>query len=57
MAFIDRYSAVTEYLFDARIEREPSCELIVFCLVTGTMDGSEDVEAREVLRSIETAML
>lgn len=46
-AFIDRYNAVTEYLFDARIERVPSCELIVFCRDIGTWEEPEEVDARE----------
>lgn len=56
LAFIDRYSAVTEYRFEARIEREPSCELIVFCRDTGTYDDPDDVDAREGVWSRAVAM-
>ena len=47
LAFIDKYSAVTEYRFDARMERLPSCELIVFCRDTGTNEDPDEVDARE----------
>ena len=47
LAFIDRYNAVTEYRFEARMERLPSCELIVFCRDTGWKEDPEEVEARE----------
>jgi hypothetical protein len=53
LAFIDRYNAVTEYRFDARTERVPSCELIVFCRDTGTYEDPDEVDAREgVWRSV-----
>ena len=45
---------MTEYLFDARIEREPSCEVIVFTLV---MDVPEVEELEVRLFSTETAIL
>lgn len=48
---------MTEYLFEVRIEREPSCELMVFCRVMGTKEEPEEVEAREGVCSIETAMV
>ena len=54
---MDRYRAVTEYLFDARMDREPSCELMVFCLVMGTYDPPDELEARDGVCSIDTAML
>lgn len=44
---MDRYSAVTEYRFDARMERLPSCELIVFCRDTGTYEDPDEVDARD----------
>ena len=54
---MDRYSAVTEYRFDWRTEREPSWEDIVFWRETGTKDEVVDeVDAREGACSIETAM-
>lgn len=49
-ADIDRYSAVTEYLFDCRIERL-SFEVMVFCRDTGTKEDVEEVEAREILEA------
>jgi hypothetical protein len=56
-ADMDRYSAVTEYRFDCRTERDPSCDDIVFWRETGTKDEEvEDVEAREGRCSIETAI-
>lgn len=56
-ADMDRYSAVTEYRFDWRTEREPSWEDIVFWRETGTKDEVVDeVDAREGACSIETAM-
>jgi|TARA_R110002003_G_scaffold63_6_gene5846 hypothetical protein len=54
---MDRYRAVTEYRFDWRTEREPSCEDIVFWRETGMKDDDEDVDARDGACSIETAML
>jgi hypothetical protein len=57
LADMDRYSAVTEYRFDWRTEREPSCEDIVFWRETGMKDDEEDDDAREGACSIETAML
>jgi hypothetical protein len=54
---MDRYSAVTEYRFDWRTEREPSWEDIVFWRETGTKDEVVDeVDAREGACSMETAM-
>lgn len=53
---MDRYRAVTEYRFDWRTEREPSCEDIVFCRETGAKDEEEDVDAREGACSMETAI-
>jgi hypothetical protein len=44
---MDRYSAVTEYRFDWRTEREPSCEDMVFWRETGMNEDEDDVEARE----------
>lgn len=44
---MDRYNAVTEYRFEARIERVPSCELIVFCRDMGTNEEPDEVEARD----------
>lgn len=38
------------------MERDPSCELMVFCLVTGTKEEPEEVELREGVWSIETAI-
>jgi hypothetical protein len=56
-ADMDRYSAVTEYRFDWRTEREPSWDDIVFWRETGTKDEVVDeVDAREGACSIETAM-
>jgi hypothetical protein len=58
LADMDRYSAVTEYRFDWRTEREPSCDDIVFWRETGMKEEDvEDVEAREGACSMETAML
>jgi hypothetical protein len=54
---MDRYSAVTEYRFDCRTEREPSCEDIVFWRETGMKDDDEDVDAREGACSMDTAMV
>jgi hypothetical protein len=54
---MDRYSAVTEYRFDWRTEREPSCEDIVFWRETGMKDDEDDVDARDGACSIETAIL
>jgi len=53
---MDRYSAVTEYRFDWRTERDPSWEDIVFWRETGMKDDEEDVEARDGACSIETAI-
>jgi hypothetical protein len=53
---MDRYSAVTEYRFDWRTEREPSCDDIVFWRETGMKDDDDDVEARDGACSMETAM-
>lgn len=47
---------MTEYRFDWRTEREPSCEDIVFWRDTGMKDDDEDVDAREGACSMETAM-
>lgn len=53
LAFIDRYNAVTEYRLEARTERPPSCELIVFCRDTGWNEDPDEVDAREgVWRSV-----
>ena len=39
---------MTEYRFEARIERDPSCELMVFCLDMATYDDpAEEVDALE----------
>lgn len=46
-AFMDKYTAVTEYRLEARIEREPSCELMVFRRVAGTWEELELDEALE----------
>jgi hypothetical protein len=56
LADMDRYSAVTEYRFDWRTEREPSCDDIVFWRETGMKDDDDDVEARDGACSMETAM-
>jgi hypothetical protein len=54
---MDRYSAVTEYRFDWRTERDPSCEDIVFWRETGMKEEDvEDVDARDGACSIETAI-
>lgn len=53
---MDRYSAVTEYLFDWRTERDPSWEDIVFWRETGLKDEEEEVDARDGACSMETAM-
>lgn len=53
---MDRYKAVTEYLFDWRMERVPSCEDMVFCRETGTKDEEEEVEALDGACSIATDM-
>lgn len=54
---MDRYSAVTEYRFDWRTDREPSWDDIVFWRETGTKEEVvDDVEALEGACSIETAM-
>jgi hypothetical protein len=56
-ADMDKYNAVTEYRFDWRTERDPSCEDIVFWRETGMKDEEvDDVDAREGACSIETAM-
>lgn len=48
---MDRYSAVTEYRFEARAERVPSLDENVFCLVTCgnpvTFDDEDDVDVRD----------
>lgn len=55
---MDRYKAVTEYLFEVRMERVPSWELIVFCRFKGMPDDVADPEdARDGVCSIEAAML
>jgi len=54
---MERYSAVTEYRFEARIERDPSVELIVLCLTMGWRDEPDEAEVRAGLCSIETAMM
>ena len=42
---MDRYSAVTEYLFDALTDLGAPSEPIVFCRVTGTkLDEVDEVE-------------
>lgn len=51
-ADIDRYNAVTEYRFDWRTERPPSCEDIVFWRLTGMKEDEDEVEAREGAESI-----
>jgi hypothetical protein len=56
LADMDRYSAVTEYRFDWRTEREPSWDDIVFWRETGMKDDEDEVEAREGACNIETAM-
>jgi hypothetical protein len=57
LADIDRYSAVTEYRFDWRTDREPSWDDIVFWRETGTKeDVVDEVEALEGACSIETAI-
>jgi hypothetical protein len=38
---------VTEYRFDCRTDREPSCEDIVFWRETGMKEEDEEVDARE----------
>ena len=48
---------MTEYRFDARIEREPSCEVMVLCRLTGMVDVADEFEVRDDVCSIETAML
>jgi hypothetical protein len=53
---MERYRAVTEYLFDWRTERDPSWEDIVFWRETGLKDEEEEVEARDGACSMETAM-
>jgi hypothetical protein len=50
-ADMDRYKAVTEYRLDWRADR-PSCEVMVFCLETGTNDEVEDVEVLDGACSI-----
>ena len=47
---------MTEYRFEARIEREPSCELIVFWRLTCGKEEPEEVEAREGVCSIVAAI-
>ena len=57
---MDRYSAVTEYLLDARIEREPSWELIVFCLVTGMIEVPDEfdvLDAEFAMTSVHCGVL
>jgi len=54
---MDRYSAVTEYRFDCRTDRDPSCEDIVFARETGMKDEEEDVEARDGACSIATDIM
>jgi hypothetical protein len=44
---MDRYKAVTEYRFDCRADRDPSCEDMVFCRDTGWKDDEEAVDARD----------
>lgn len=39
---MDRYSAVTEYRFDWRTDREPSIDDIVFWRETGMKEEEED---------------
>jgi hypothetical protein len=51
---MDRYRAVTEYRFDWRTEREPSCEDIVFWRLTGMKDDELEVDARDGACSIAT---
>jgi hypothetical protein len=53
---MERYSAVTEYLFDWRTERDPSWEDIVFWRETGLKDDDDEVDARDGACSMETAM-
>lgn len=49
---------MTEYLFEVRIERVPSWELIVFCRFKGMPDEvAEPEDARDWVCSIEAAML
>ena len=48
-ADIDKYSAVTENLFDCR--ERLSFEVMVFCRDTGTKEDVEEVEAREILEA------
>lgn len=48
---------MTEYRFDARTERPPSWEDMVFCRETGIKDEEEEVEARDGAWSMETAMV
>ena len=55
-AFIDRYNAVTEYRFEARIERDPSWELIVFCRLTCGKEEPEEVDALDGVCSIVAAI-
>ena len=47
---------MTEYLFDARIEREPSCELMVFCRLTCGKEEPDEVDARDGLCGIVAAI-
>lgn len=47
---------MTEYRFDWRTEREPSCEDMVFWRETGMKDEDDEVEARDGACSIDTAM-
>lgn len=44
---MDRYSAVTEYLLDCRIERVPSWDVIVFWRDIWAIEDEEPVEVRE----------
>lgn len=49
---------MTEYLFEVRMERVPSWELIVFCRFKGMPDEvAEPEDARDGVCSIEAAML
>lgn len=50
---------MTEYRLEARIEREPSWELMVFCLVTvgWKEEPPEEPDLREAALTIETAIV
>jgi len=54
LADIERYNAVTEYRFDWRTERPPSCDDMVFWRLTGMKELEEDVEARDGACNIAT---